>query len=101
MSAKPQRAGVLDGVQWLPPQEVTLPCATDPDHWYSPKIVDQESARAGCMRCPIRLECLEAALRYEGQLDSGGRYGVWGATTPQQREAIARNVEAFARTGAA
>ena len=51
----------------------TVPCqGGDADLWFSEKRVDMERAKAICARCPIRRECLAAALqRHEP-------WGVWG-----------------------
>jgi hypothetical protein len=51
----------------------------------------QEAAHASefCGGCPVRGECLQLALRME----KPGRYqsfGVWGGTTPRQRQALLR-----------
>lgn len=41
-------------------------------------------ARKVCARCPVKIECLEIALR------KGERYGVWAATTPYERQRMIR-----------
>ena len=38
-----------------------------------------------CAVCPVRRECLEWAL------DNDEKWGVWGAKTPSERDAILRN----------
>jgi WhiB family redox-sensing transcriptional regulator len=50
-----------------------VPCQVgDADLWFSEKRVDMERAKAICAGCPIRRECLAAALqRHEP-------WGVWG-----------------------
>ena len=47
----------------------------------------QAAARV-CVRCPVRLECLEAALDEEGPSSAGNRYGMRGGLTPGQRRAV-------------
>ncbi len=42
-------------------------------------------ARAVCVRCPVRTECLEYAL------DNGERFGMWGATSERERAALRRS----------
>ena len=37
-------------------------------------------AKAICARCPVRPECLEFAL------SQGLAYGIWGGTTPEDRQ---------------
>ena len=50
-----------------------VPCQVcDADLWFSERRVDRERAKAMCAGCPIRRECLAAALqRHEP-------WGVWG-----------------------
>ncbi len=43
-----------------------------------------DRAIAVCRRCPVTYECLWYAL------DHREEYGVWGATTPDDRQALAR-----------
>lgn len=42
---------------------------------------DAEPARAICRRCPLAAACLDYALQNE-------EYGVWGGTTPQERQSL-------------
>ena len=50
-----------------------VPCHVgDPDLWFAESPVDLERAKALCAECPIRRECLAAAL------DRGEPWGVWG-----------------------
>ena len=37
------------------------------------------AAKAVCCRCPVREECLEAAM------DAGEKVGIWGGLTPTER----------------
>ncbi len=51
---------------------------------------EAEYARRLCDGCTVTGECLELALRFE---DRPGRYrsfGVWGGTTPRERQAMIR-----------
>lgn len=41
-------------------------------------------AKAICLRCPVIADCLEYALRYKIE------HGIWGGTSPRQREALRR-----------
>lgn len=69
-------------------------CAgTDPDLFYpvrpggrggGPARVAHEHAISICRRCPVAYQCLWYAL------DHGEEYGVWGATTPDDRQALQR-----------
>ena len=56
---------------------------------------EAENARAFCAGCTVMGECLQFALRTE----KPGRYqsfGVWGGTTPRQRQAMIRTHAALA-----
>jgi WhiB family redox-sensing transcriptional regulator len=44
----------------------------------------QREARAICLDCPVRLECLADAL--DGRMD----FGVWGGMTERERRALLR-----------
>lgn len=46
-------------------------------------------ARAVCIRCPVRHQCLEDAMAREGNTSRGNRAGVWGGLSPGQRAALA------------
>jgi|tagenome__1003787_1003787.scaffolds.fasta_scaffold19761782_1 hypothetical protein len=67
----------------------TVPCQeSDVAAWW-PDARDLHSrtthgAIAGCRRCPARLACAEYAVAADE------RFGVWGATTPQDRRAATR-----------
>ena len=50
-----------------------VPCQIgDANLWFSEKRVDMERAKATCAGCPIRRECLAAALQRREP------WGVWG-----------------------
>jgi WhiB family redox-sensing transcriptional regulator len=50
-----------------------LPCHVgDPDLWFAERPVDLERAKVLCADCPIRRQCLDAAL------ERGEPWGVWG-----------------------
>lgn len=49
-----------------------LPCNRDPDLWFADDPADLERAKALCAGCPIRRECLAAALARAEPC------GVWG-----------------------
>jgi WhiB family redox-sensing transcriptional regulator len=54
------------------PNRAKLPCHRDPDLWFAESPADLERAKALCAGCPIRHECLAAALQ-RAEL-----WGVWG-----------------------
>lgn len=45
-------------------------------------------ARTYCGECPVKLECLEFALRVEGGSGHSGRSGIYGGTSARQRYAL-------------
>ena len=47
-------------------------------------------ARQMCAGCPVRQECLDAALSFGDR----GVTGLWGGTTPTERRQLRRGVEA-------
>lgn len=44
---------------------------------------DSEEAKSYCRGCPVNVECFEQAIELE-QVSS--RHGVWGGTTPYERD---------------
>lgn len=46
--------------------------------------VEVRRAKGFCAECPVAQECLEHALAFDE------RHGVWGGTTPREREVIQR-----------
>lgn len=56
-----------------------------PGEWRAPSSADD--ALAICGGCDARKACLDRAMRLEKS--GGGRYGIWGGTTPQQRAMLA------------
>lgn len=67
------------------------PCQVrDPEIWFSFDPDTQHYAASLCNECPVRQECLRAALEYERGHSVGSRFGIWGGKTPQQRARISR-----------
>jgi WhiB family transcriptional regulator, redox-sensing transcriptional regulator len=58
----------------------------NPEMFYPDRFDDEQAdaAKAVCRRCPLISTCLAYALRYEPD------HGVWAATTPAERRAIAK-----------
>lgn len=52
--------------------------------WFAESPVDLERAKALCAQCPIRRECLAAAL------DRGEPWGVWGGEILEHGTIVAR-----------
>ena len=62
-----------------------VPCHVgDPDLWFAESPVDLERAKALCADCPIRRECLEAALERQEP------WGVWGGEIIERGAILAR-----------
>lgn len=62
-----------------------LPCHVgDPDLWFADNPADLEQAKVLCGECPIRRECLTAALEREEP------WGVWGGEIFERGTIIAR-----------
>jgi len=67
------------------PPSLRLPCrADDPDLWFAENPAQLEEAKALCAGCPIRRNCLTAAL------DRAEPWGVWGGEIFDQGVVIAR-----------
>lgn len=89
------------GPMWIPPG--VPPCAKFPDEFsdIEPKRGrkakgDPELAHIAAMKeicrtqCKFTEDCLKSALLEEGGRTSQYRHGIRGATTPQERETLAR-----------
>jgi WhiB family transcriptional regulator, redox-sensing transcriptional regulator len=62
---------VLEAV--LEPPTLDLPChSLDPELFFAESPADVERAKAHCLDCPIKAECLEGALNRREP------WGVWG-----------------------
>lgn len=63
----------------------------DPERFYilGPMPAD---VRAICNSCPVQRQCLDFAMRVEGdEASTARRFGVWGGTTAIERARLARN----------
>lgn len=45
----------------------------------------EEAREILCMKCPVRIQCLEEAFRIE-ESTPDLRYGLWGSLTPDERK---------------
>jgi WhiB family redox-sensing transcriptional regulator len=52
---------------------------------------DYEDARQVCASCPVRINCLDYALRCEPVV-GGHRLGMWGGLLPRERKRLAATV---------
>lgn len=57
----------------------------DPSFFFPSDGVGVERARRVCADCPVRIECLEYALRYRIE------HGVWGGASERERRRILRS----------
>lgn len=75
-------AGLLDAAPLTGPE---VPCqSNNPDLWFAESPADLEEAKALCVGCPIRMQCLAGALeRHEP-------WGVWGGEIFERGVVIAR-----------
>ena len=69
-----------------PPEwtEQALCAQVDPELWWPDKGGSSRDAKRVCGRCPVRDQCLQAAL------ERGEPYGVFGGLTFTERKAIRR-----------
>ncbi|NGX09189.1 WhiB family transcriptional regulator [Mycobacteroides franklinii] len=66
-------------------RRLALPChVADADLWFAESPADLERAKALCADCPIRSQCLAAAL------DRAEPWGVWGGEILEQGSIVAR-----------
>lgn len=56
----------------------------DPEIWFPKNEADEPVAVRVCVRCPVKRECAEYALRIKEA------HGVWGGLTEQDRRRILR-----------
>jgi WhiB family transcriptional regulator, redox-sensing transcriptional regulator len=62
-----------------------LPCHLgEPDLWFAENPGDLERAKVLCAQCPIRRQCLTAAL------ERGEPWGVWGGEIVERGMVVAR-----------
>lgn len=59
------------------------PCRAQPERMFAEGAA-QDEAKAVCVDCPVRLDCLAYAL------DNREEYGVWGAMTGRERRTLLR-----------
>ncbi|MDT5017729.1 MAG: WhiB family transcriptional regulator, redox-sensing transcriptional regulator [Mycobacterium sp.] len=65
--------------------QLDVPCHVEnPDLWFAENPVELERAKALCADCPIRRECLDAALERQEP------WGVWGGEILERGTVIAR-----------
>ena len=65
-------------------QEHALCSQTDPEDFFPEKGGSSREAKRICAECPVRIECLNYALRRDE------RYGVWGGMSERERRRLKR-----------
>ena len=77
------------GLDSVPSWHDDAACASiDPELWF-PEVgaaASTGAARAVCAACPVRTECLTAAL------ERGEQHGIWGGLTTRERRALTKAV---------
>ena len=58
---------------------------TDPDAFFPDPGGNVMQAVAICRGCPVRLQCLDVAMRSETGLARQSRIGIWGGLVPAAR----------------
>lgn len=58
-----------------------------PDVFFPEIGEDWRGPQKACASCPVRLQCLDAVMRYELGRDRAQRFGVAGGLTPSKRKA--------------
>jgi WhiB family redox-sensing transcriptional regulator len=82
--------GPLPSLEW---QEGAACRGTDTELFYLPDAIRgqrkrnrEAAAKAVCAGCPVVADCLRWAMT------TGEPYGVWGGTTPEERELLAAGI---------
>jgi WhiB family redox-sensing transcriptional regulator len=63
---------------------------TDPDVFFIGPGKSTAEARRICLSCPVRRECLAAALQAEASKSKDERHGIFGGLAPKERHRLAR-----------
>jgi WhiB family transcriptional regulator, redox-sensing transcriptional regulator len=70
-------------------QDQALCAQVGPAPFFIEKGESSMPGRSVCAACPVRRECLTDALGHMAECGPG-RYGLWGGTSPEQREYLMR-----------
>ena len=60
-------------------------CASVPTEIFYPPKGQESLALEVCASCPVRKECLDYAIEYEGSSVIDDRHGIFGGMTPKER----------------
>jgi hypothetical protein len=61
------------------------------EFWHVEQGHSYSEAKTICHGCDIRRQCLNYAMKYEGDDCDDLRFGVWGGLTPEERETLSRS----------
>lgn len=74
------------GFRW---HDEALCAEVDPELFFPGKGGSVAAPKVICRRCPVRAECLADALRNWGwDARATGQHGVWGGTSPEERQEL-------------
>ena len=76
--------GLAEGGEWA---RDALCAQTDPEAFFPEKGRSNAAAKRVCLACPVRAECLDAAL------SRPERFGVWGGLSERERRRLQPRVE--------
>lgn len=65
-------------------QERALCAQTDPESFFPEKGGSTRNAKATCLACEVRTECLQYAI------DHDERFGIWGGLSERERRKLAK-----------
>jgi len=75
----------IDGEERQPTWHEQALCAeTDPEAFFPEKGGSTREAKKVCVRCEVRMECLEYALAKDE------RFGIWGGLSERERRRVKR-----------
>lgn len=67
-------------------KELAICSQTDPEIFFPEKGGSTREAKAVCRGCPVRKDCLQAAL------DRDERFGIWGGYSERERRSMKRRI---------
>ena len=70
-----------DELQW---QDQAACLGMDPDLFFPERGASTREAKSICNSCPVKVDCLEFALR------NGEKFGIWGGMSERERRRIRR-----------
>jgi WhiB family redox-sensing transcriptional regulator len=73
-------------------QDRALCAETDPEAFFPEKGGSTREAKAVCMACEVRAQCLEYALEFEAA-NPAARYGIWGGKSERERRKLRHETE--------